>query len=250
MPLLRIENLKKSYDGNPALRGVSLQIDDGEIFGLLGPNGAGKTTLISILSSLFKEEEGTIEIIENGNSYYPENYKKHIGVVPQDISLYSELTCEENLIFFSRLYGIKGRESKDRTKELLSLAGLEKRAKDRVKSLSGGMKRRLNLVCGLVNSPSLLFLDEPTVGVDPQSREHIYSMIKMLKSQSVTSLLATHYMNEAETLCDRIAIMDKGKILMVHTIEEYMDLFAEKLNLEHIDMEKIFLHITGKELRD
>lgn len=250
MPSIKITDTFKSYNGTLALDCLNLEIGSGEVMGLLGPNGAGKTTLISILSSVFRQDSGEIEISDEGGNNIPEEYKMFIGVAPQDISLYSELNPEENLIFFSRMYNVERNVLKENTMRLLALAGLEKRKKDRVKTLSGGMKRRLNFACALVNSPRIVFLDEPTAGVDPQSREHIYSMVKQLKAEGVTTILATHYMSEAETLCDRIAIMESGKVRMVHSVEEYMNLFGEKLGLEKVNMEKIFLHITGRELRD
>ncbi len=251
MASINIKDLVKSYNDRRALDCLNMEIRSGEIMGLLGPNGAGKTTLLSILSAVFTQDSGTVDIVEKkGFSGTPADFKQNTGIVPQDISLYGDFNSIENIVFFSRMYGKGGKSLRDKTSELLSLAGLEKRSRERIKNLSGGMKRRLNFVCGLVNSPSLVLLDEPTVGVDPQSREHIYSMVRRLRDEGVTVILATHYMFEAETLCDRIAVMDRGKVLMVHTADEYMSLFGEKLGLEGINMEKIFLHITGKELRD
>ncbi len=193
---------------------------------------------------------GSVELAGADVRAMPDKVKAVIGIVPQETSLYNDLTIEENIVFFARMYGVTGKTLADRTDRLLGFAGLDARRADPVKTLSGGMKRRLNFVCGLVNAPRIVLLDEPTVGIDPQSREYVYGMVRKLKSDGVTVVLATHYMVEAETLCDRIAIMDRGKIVMVHSIPEYMELFAERLGLDRIHMEKIFLHVTGKELRD
>jgi len=247
---IKIESVTKTYDRIVALDSLSLDIHTGEIIGLLGPNGAGKTSLLSILSAAIKPSDGSVHISGIDILKNPRQIKSLIGVVPQDISLYNELTSEENIFFFSRMYGVRGKSLIESAQKLLRFAGLESRKDDHIKTLSGGMKRRINFACGLVNSPKILLLDEPTVGIDPQSREHIYAMIKELKTSGVTILLATHYISEAEALCDRIAIIDKGKILMVHTINDYFEIFREKLKLTRIDMEKIFLHVTGKELRD
>ncbi len=250
MSEIKIKALTKSYNGALALDSLDLEVSPGKVMGILGPNGAGKTTLISILATTIVPSGGLVELAGAEVRAAPENVKGIIGIVPQEVSLYNDLTIEENLVFFSRMYGVTGKMLTDRTDRLLAFAGLDTRRADPVKTLSGGMKRRLNFVCGLVNSPRIVLLDEPTVGVDPQSREYIYGMIRKLRSEGVTVVLATHYIFEAETLCDRIAIMDRGKILMVHSVPEYMELFAEKLGLDRINMEKIFLHITGNELRD
>lgn len=250
MPEIKIKGLTKSYNGAPALDSLDLEISPGEIMGILGPNGAGKTTLISILSTTIAPSGGSVKMAGADVTAAPEKVKPIVGIVPQEVSLYNDLTIEENIVFFSRMYGVSGKTLTEKTDRLISFAGLEARRADPVKTLSGGMKRRLNFVCGLANSPRIVLLDEPTVGVDPQSREHIYEMVRKLRREGVTTVLATHYIFEAETLCDRIAIMDRGKILMVYSVPEYMELFGEKLGLDRINMEKIFLHITGKELRD
>ncbi len=250
MAEIKIKGLTKSYNGAPALDSLDLAISSGEIMGILGPNGAGKTTLISILSTTMAPSGGSVLMAGADLAVAPQRIKSIVGIVPQDVSLYNDLTIEENIVFFSRMYSVGGKRLAENTNRLVSFAGLEARRADLVKTLSGGMKRRLNFVCGLANSPRIVLLDEPTVGVDPQSREYIYGMVRQLKREGVTTVLATHYIFEAETLCDRIAIMDRGKICMVRSVPEYMDLFGEKLGLEQINMEKIFLHVTGRELRD
>jgi len=245
-----IKGLSKSYNGVLARDSLDLGVSSGEVMGILGPNGAGKTTLISILSTTIVPTRGSIKLAETDITAAPEKAKPVVGIVPQEISLYNDLTVEENIIFFSRMYGVPGKTLAENARRLLSFAGLDARRRDPVKTLSGGMKRRLNFVCGLVNSPRILLLDEPTVGVDPQSREKIYDMVRHLRGEGVTTVVATHHIFEAEALCDRIAIVDGGRIVMVHSVPEYRAMFAEKLGPDRITMENIFLHITGKELRD
>ena len=187
MPEIKIKGLTKSYNGAPALDSLDLEISPGEIMGILGPNGAGKTTLISILSTTIAPSGGSVKMAGADVTAAPEKVKPIVGIVPQEVSLYNDLTIEENIVFFSRMYGVSGKTLTEKTDRLISFAGLEARRADPVKTLSGGMKRRLNFVCGLANSPRIVLLDEPTVGVDPQSREHIYEMVRKLRREGVTT---------------------------------------------------------------
>jgi ABC-2 type transport system ATP-binding protein len=220
--LLRISELRKKYRENIAVDGISFDVQKGETFGLLGPNGAGKTTTLSMVVGVLDPDEGQIEI--NGNPDFRHSQtRRQIGVAPQALSLYEEMTAEENLAFFGRLYGLFAKKLKERVSWALSFAGLEDRKADRVKTFSGGMKRRLNLACAFVHEPPLLLLDEPTVGVDPQSRNHIFESIESLKQRGITVIYTTHYMEEAQRLCDRVAIMDKGKILALNTVDNLIE---------------------------
>ena len=244
MGAIEIRNLEKSYSGLQALRGVNLTVKTGEAYGLLGPNGAGKTTLISILSGFVAPTRGACSIEGMDILRQPLVVKPLIGLVPQEVSLYSALTGRENLAFFGRMYGVRGKALEERIHVLLDFAGLSERGNDRVGTYSGGMKRRLNLVCGLVHSPRYVFLDEPTVGVDPQSREHIFRSIEDLKKEGISLIYTTHYTEEAERLCDRIAIMDEGRVIA--------DGRKSDLLSEHgcADVGELFLKLTGKGLRD
>ncbi len=217
---LSIRDLAKRYGSVTAVDGIDFDVRRGECFGLLGPNGAGKTTTLSMICTLVRPDSGTITV--NGLSVAddPEEVRRTLGLVPQDVSLYANLTGRENLGFFGSLFGLKRRRLEDRIRETLALAGLEDRADDRAATYSGGMKRRLNLAVGLIHEPPLLLLDEPTVGVDPQSRNHLFEMVTTLKERGVTLVYTTHYMEEAERLCDRIAIMDHGKLVALGTRDE------------------------------
>jgi ABC-2 type transport system ATP-binding protein len=242
--MIEIRNLEKSYSNVEALRGLSLTLKQGEIFGLLGPNGAGKTTLISILAGLVMPTRGEGLIEKKSIFRQTGDVKKIIGLVPQELSLYASLTGKENLNFFGRMYGVKRKALRERVSSLLDLAGLNDKRDDLVRTYSGGMKRRLNLVCGLVHSPVYVLLDEPTVGVDPQSREHIFHNIRRLKEEGISILYTTHYIEEAEKLCDRVAIMDEGRIMAIGSTN---DLLADH---GCPDLETLFLKLTGKGLRD
>ncbi len=242
--MIEIRNLEKSYSNVNALRGLNLTVKPGEIFGLLGPNGAGKTTLISILAGLVKPTQGECLIEKKSIFRQTREVKKIIGLVPQELSLYASLTGKENLNFFGRMYGVKGKALQEKVSSLLDFAGLKEKKDELVRTYSGGMKRRLNLVCGLVHSPTYIFLDEPTVGVDPQSREHIFHNIRHLKEEGICILYTTHYIEEAEKLCDRVAIMDEGRIIAIGSIN---DLLADH---GCPDLENLFLKLTGKGLRD
>jgi len=230
--LLQSSRLTKDFGSLRALSDVDLEIREGEIFGLLGPNGAGKTTFISIATTFLKPTSGTIriaglDIVENTSEI-----KGLLGVVPQDISLYDSLSAEENLAFFGGLYGLRGSDLKARISEVLGLLGLEDRRTDKIETYSGGMRRRINMGAGILHKPRLILMDEPTVGVDPQSRHHIFTVIEELRSGGATILYTTHYMEEAERLCDRIAIIDHGKVIACGTREELIAMIDEQSVIE------------------
>ncbi len=217
MALVEVNNLSKIYGDVQAVDGVSFEIQQGEIFGLLGPNGAGKTTTINVLCTYTEPTAGEVTIAGHSVITEPEAIKRAIGVVPQDIALYPDLNGVENLRFFGRMYDVPKARLEQRIGELLELVGLGEHARKRVEHYSGGMKRRLNLAVGLLSEPRFLMLDEPTVGVDPQSRNAIFENIQALSRQGLTILYTTHYMEEAELLCDRVAIMDEGQIIALDT---------------------------------
>lgn len=216
--ILTANHLVKRYGGHTAVNNVSFDIEEGEIFGLLGPNGAGKSTIIAMLSGLFPPTSGDATIGGCDVVKQLAQVKRTIGVVPQDLALYPTLSGRENVAFFGQLYGLHGKALDERADEVLGYVGMTERAKDAVKTYSGGMKRRINLAAGLVNHPRLLFLDEPTVGVDPQSRNHIFESVERLnREQGMTLLYTTHYMEEAERLCHRVGIIDRGKLIALDT---------------------------------
>ena len=221
-PGVDIEGLGRSYGHLEAVRGISFHIEEGETVGLLGPNGAGKTTTLSMLATLLAPSTGDARIFGVSLRRDAWDVRRLVGLAPQEISLYPELTGDENLRFLGRLYGLAGSRLRERADEVLELVGLVPRRDDRVATYSGGMKRRLNLACSLLHAPRLLLLDEPTVGVDPQSRDRIFDAIRELARNGKTILYTTHYMEEAERLCDRITIMDEGRILAVGTLGELL----------------------------
>ncbi len=225
--MIRVEELRKSYGRTLAVDGISFQARPGEIFGLLGPNGAGKTTTISILSGLLAPTAGSVTVDGRPMSPTAAAVKRTMGIVPQEIALYDELNARENLSFWGGLYGLSGSRLRGRVDQVLALIGLTDRAGDRVKTFSGGMKRRLNLGLGLVHEPTVLLLDEPTVGVDPQARINILEVIRQVAASGKTVLYTTHYMQEAEELCQRLAIMDHGRILAEGSVEELKRMVGE-----------------------
>jgi ABC-2 type transport system ATP-binding protein len=230
-----VDKLRKQFDppkGPVAVDGVSFSIREGEIFSLLGPNGAGKTTVISILSCLLKPDSGEADVGGFSVSRKADEVKKLIGVVPQDIALYEDLSGRENLMFWGRMYGLTGSALAKRVDEVLELIGLVDRQKDRVDKYSGGMKRRVNIGAALLHKPRILFLDEPTVGIDPQSRRSILDGVKDLNAAGMTVLYTTHYMEEAQELSDRIGIMDKGKMVTTGTQAELVRLVGEQTRID------------------
>jgi ABC-2 type transport system ATP-binding protein len=307
---VHLRGLARSFGEVEAVRGVSMHIEEGETVGLLGPNGAGKTTTLSMLATLLGPSAGDADIFGASLCREAWTVRRLVGLAPQEVSLYPELTADENLRFFGRLYGLGGSRIRERADALLDLVGLLPRRHDRVATYSGGMKRRLNLACSLLHAPRLLLLDEPTVGVDPQSRDRIFDAIRELARGGKTILYTTHYMEEAERLCDRIIIMDEGRIVAAGTIGELLRIVGmgevielsgsgevlgdgrlasvpgvskiergersirifvesaaralpaiaalvatagEKLRAVQIypvDLERVFMHLTGKQLRD
>jgi ABC-2 type transport system ATP-binding protein len=211
--IIETRDLIKRYGNAEAVKGLSFAIRRGEIFGFLGPNGAGKTTTISILACLLEPSEGTATVAGHDVVRAPGEVKQRIGLVPQELALYPTLSARDNLDFYGRIYGLHGRELHQRVDEVLEMVGLAERARSAVKTYSGGMKRRLNIAAGLLHNPEVLFLDEPTVGVDPQSRNAIFDHVERLNAAGMTILYTTHYMEEAERLCDRVAIVDEGRIV-------------------------------------
>ncbi len=223
-PVLVVEDLVHHYGDLRAVDGVSFQIAPGETYGLLGPNGAGKTTTISMVAGLIPAHGGSITVLGVPMSPKAVNAKRHVGLVPQELAIYPELSARENLTFFGRLQRLRGADLARRVDEVVELIGLIDRAKDPTKEYSGGMKRRLNIGIGLLHKPALLILDEPTVGVDPQSRNAILESVEALSGEGMAVLYTTHYMEEAERLCDRVAIVDSGRIQGEGTREELIRL--------------------------
>lgn len=279
--MLRVEGLVKSFGGVRAVDGVSFAVRPGEVFGLLGPNGAGKSTTIHMAVGLLAPDAGRVEIGGLGDPREPE-VRRGVGVAPQAIALYEELTALENLEFFGRVYGLAAPRA--RAEALLGRTGLSDRARDRVEGFSGGMKRRLNLAAALMHDPRLVLLDEPTAGVDPQSRNAIFEIVRELRGAGVALLYTTHYMEEAEKLCDRVAILDHGRVLALDTVDRLIEAHGggsmivvqreageerirsadpardvaallanggvRGLRVERADLETVFLSLTGRSLRD
>jgi ABC-2 type transport system ATP-binding protein len=251
---VRIRGLSKRFWEVQAVKGLTLDVREGEIFGLLGPNGAGKTTTLAMLATLLPPTSGDAEIFGHRISKDVAAVRRAIGIAPQEISLYPRLTGQENLLFFGRLQGVGGRRLRDRVRELLERAGLTGRKDDLVESYSGGMQRRLNLVCSLVHDPRVVLLDEPTVGVDPQSRENLFRMVQEISAAGATVIYTTHYMDEAERLCDRIAIVDEGRLVALGTLDELLALVGTgeviEIHERGAGLERVFMHLTGHMLRD
>jgi ABC-2 type transport system ATP-binding protein len=217
--ILEAENLVKKYGDATAVSGISFEVEEGEVFGLLGPNGAGKTTTISMLTGVLEPTSGTARIGGHDILAEPQAVKRMNGLVPQDLALYPTLSARTNLQFFGRIYGLRGKALRERVDDVLEIVALTDRADDPIEKYSGGMKRRVNIAAGLVHQPRLLFLDEPTVGVDPQSRNHIFESVQRLNRDRGMSIIYTsHYMEEVELLCNRVAIVDQGRIIALDTI--------------------------------
>lgn len=238
MTILEISQVSKNYKDLKAVDDLSFTIKEGEIFGLLGPNGAGKSTTISMISTLITPETGDVfykgeSIIKN-----PQSIQKDLGLVPQEIALYPSLSGYDNLKFWGHVYGLRGKELSSRMKEIGEIIGLSDRLKDKVEKYSGGMKRRLNIGVALLHKPKLLIMDEPTVGIDPQSRNHILNTVKMLNKEGMTIIYTSHYMEEVEELCDRICIMDKGRLLANGTKDELIKIVngREKIDILFMDL--------------
>lgn len=227
MNLLQVKNLEKSFGQRKAVKNVSFNVNKGEVFGLLGPNGAGKSTTLSMICGLQKPDAGTITVGEWRMDSDPMKVKAAVGVVPQDPAIYPQLSARGNLEFWGEINGLRGQELATSVERALRMVGLEDRAKDRSAKLSGGMKRRLNIAAGLLHGPKLLIMDEPTVGVDPQSRNHILETVKALRDSGTAVIYTSHYVEEVEQLCDRVAIMDHGQLLAMGTVAELLSKAGE-----------------------
>ncbi|MGG7057327.1 ABC transporter ATP-binding protein [Clostridium nigeriense] len=243
MKVIEIKDLVKKYDDNIAVDNISLSIEEGEVYGILGPNGAGKSTTISLICSLLFPTSGEIKILGEDIRKNSISVKRNLGLVPQNIALYRDFTAYENIKFFGELYGLKGKELNEEIDKALEFTGLLDVKKKKAEEFSGGMLRRLNIACAIVHSPKILIMDEPTVGIDPQSRNNIMQAVKKLNKKGVTIIYTTHYMEEAESLCTKIAIIDKGKIIVEGTKEELKDIVSDKkiLNIGVDDIYKVNL---------
>ena len=239
--ILEVDNLVKKFGEHTAVKGVSFEVEEGEVFGLLGPNGAGKTTTISMLTGILEPTSGTARVGGHDLKTDLKAVKRVNGLVPQDLALYPTLSARANLNFFGRIYGLKGAELKRRVDDVLEIVALKERANEKIDNYSGGMKRRVNIAAGLVHQPRLLFLDEPTVGVDPQSRNQIFESVLQLNREGSMSIIYTsHYMEEVELLCNRVAIIDQGEIIALDTIKNLIAMLGGgviNLGLEHVDDE-------------
>lgn len=239
---IEVTNLYKSFGENQAVQGVSFAVEEGEIFSLLGPNGAGKTTTISMLSCLLRPDEGDAHVMGHSIRTAEMGVKSVLGVVPQEIALYEDLTARENLTFWGKMYGLRGSALKSRVNEVLEVIGLTDRAGDRVGKYSGGMKRRVNIGVALLHKPKVIYMDEPTVGIDPQSRRNILDSVVALKDQGMTVLYTTHYMEESQELSDHIAIMDHGKVIACGTHTELVKLVGQQTRIDltvNVEAEKV-----------
>ena len=247
--MLEIKHLKKSFGSLVAVNDVSFSLSGGQLIGLLGPNGAGKTTTVSLIAGLLTPDAGEVLVGGQRLSGDTDPAKRRIGLVPQDLALYDELTARDNLRFFGALYHLTGRTLDSAIGNAMALVELSDRIKDRVKTFSGGMKRRLNLAAGLLHDPDILLLDEPTVGVDPQSRNAIFDNLETLKRRGKALLYTTHYMEEAERLADRIVVIDHGKVIANDTLDGLQSRAAEAGGVR-ANLETVFLTLTGRSLRD
>lgn len=244
--IIEVKSLRKIYPGKatPAIRDISFNIYKGEIFGLLGPNGAGKTTIISILCGLKEATSGNVQITGINYDQHREAIKQQIGVVPQDIALYPKLTALENLRFFGNMYGLRGSSLKQRIVELLEQFGLQDYMHHQISTFSGGMKRRINLIAGILHHPKILFLDEPTVGIDVHSRDMIMSLLKSLHEEGMTIIYTSHHMDEAQHFCSHIAIIDHGSMVVEGKPFDLIEKYKSG------NLEKLFLQLTGRNVMD
>lgn len=248
--ILRVQNLKKSYGGKAAVNGISFEVTKGEIFGILGPNGAGKTTTLEMIEALRPIDEGTVELDGIDVHKHPQKIKEIIGIQLQNSNFYDRVTLSEQLTMFASFYG-----SKTNPRELLEEVELKDKASSYVEKLSGGQKQRFSIATALVNNPKVLFLDEPTTGLDPQARRHLWDLIEKIKNKGITVIITTHYMEEAELLCDRAAIMDRGEIIALDSprklIQNLLDKgFKKDVTVQQANLEDVFIDLTGKDLRE
>ncbi|AGK96302.1 ABC transporter ATP-binding protein [Clostridium pasteurianum] len=259
MKIVKIENLVKKFGNTAAVDKITLGIEEGEIYGLLGPNGAGKSTTINMICGLLSPNEGTIEILGKDIRKNKIFAKRNIGIVPQDIAIYEDLTAYENVNFFTGLYGFRGKELKTRVEKALEFVGLLDKAKSFPKRFSGGMKRRLNIACAIAHRPKVIIMDEPTVGIDPQSRNHILQSVKKLNEMGSTIIYTSHYMEEIEEICTRIGIVDHGKLIAEGTKDELKSSISDtntiwvtvqSLNDFQLDELKEINGVIGAELDD
>jgi ABC-2 type transport system ATP-binding protein len=248
--MLKINNLRKTYKDLVAVSDVSFTLERGQLVGLLGPNGAGKTTTVSMIAGLVTPDRGEVLVGDHRLSGDTDPVKRRIGLVPQDLALYDELTAHDNLRFFGALYDLTGAALEQSIASVLELVELSDRVSDRVKTFSGGMKRRLNLAAGLLHDPDILLLDEPTVGVDPQSRNAIFDNLEALKQRGKALLYTTHYMEEAERLADRIVVIDHGNVIANETLAELHARGPAGPDGGRATLETVFLMLTGRSLRD
>ena len=246
MELIKIQDLTKRYGSNIAVDNLSLSVTEGDIFGLLGPNGAGKSTIINIVCGLLKADVGMITIDGINIKSDPMEVKRRIGLVPQEIALYDVLTARENISFFGKLAGLRGNMLKQRTDEALEFVGLTDKFNGTPKEFSGGMKRRLNIACAIVHQPKIIIMDEPTVGIDPQSRNHILDSVKRLNQMGSTIIYTSHYMEEVESICNQISILDNGRVIASGTKEQLKRIVSnedritiECLNMNYSSLEKL-----------
>jgi ABC-2 type transport system ATP-binding protein len=246
-PLISVEAVGKSFGPRVALDGISFEVDGGGITGLLGPNGAGKTTFLRILTTILPADTGDISVGGISVRTDPGAVRAQLGVCPQDLAIYEDLTGQENVAFFGRLSGLSRRAARLSAEKQLELVGLADRAADRAGTYSGGMKRRLNIAVALVASPRLLLLDEPTVGVDPQSRNRIFEVVESLRDEGMTIVYTTHYMEEADRLCDHVVVVDLGRIVAQGSPKELKSGIGDPAE---VTLEQVFLGLTGRSLRE
>lgn len=244
-----LDGLTKKYDNKTVVDHVSLAIEEGEIFGLLGPNGAGKSTMMNMVCSIKKPTMGNIQLFGYDTKKDMNKVKAKLGYIPQELAIHGNLKAWENVELFTSLYGLKGKELKQAVEESLRFVGLEDKREGFAKNFSGGMKRRLNIACAIGHKPELLIFDEPTVGIDPQSRNFILEKIRETNKAGATVIYTSHYMEEIEAICTRVAIMDNGKIIAIGTKEELVKMVSDQ-PCESMSLEKVFLTLTGKKLRD
>ena len=242
--ILKVNGLQKSYGERLAVKGINFSVKAGEILGFLGPNGAGKSSSINMISTVVDYDKGSVYFLDKEVKTNVKYFKQNLGVIPQDLAIFNDLSAYENVKFFCSLYGFKGKELKKNVEEALIYVGLWDRRKDLPSKFSGGMKRRLNIACAIAHKPKLLIMDEPTVGIDPQSRNNILETVKNLNNNGTTIIYTSHYMEEVENICTNLIIMDEGAIIEEGTTEQLKNKYSKD------NLEEVFLQLTGKALRD